>query len=494
MEKYEYLNVGPGGTFKPSGNPDFDSIPANVEKLFEKMKFQNKKHLVIHFHGGLVNENVGMETALRMHDLYSNETKAQPYAFIWETGLIETLRDNLKNVHQTKLFQLLLKMVIKKVGEKLGVTIGGKGTVHISEPEYEIEMAKDKPFEDFIISSDSKAAVIVEINDPQALERELELDFNTMMEMNMYSGVSDELEKEKKSLNKENLSDAEDPNAKGIITTLKAAKALASVGIRVIKRILKNRDHGFYPTVIEEIFREFYIADLGSMVWSSMKTKASDMWKDNTGLNDLDQHAGTYFLNKLKEFSNEFSKINDITVDLVGHSAGSIVICNLLKAIDEQGFNNINIRKVIFLAPACRCDIFYTEIINHKNRYKDFMMYTMTDELESDDMLIPGIYTRSLLYFVSGCLEDHGKGFDEFILGLQRHITNEGVYNNFVLLKSINTFLNEKENRVIYSPSDLDKPEGFRSVSASHGDFDNLADKHGNPLYTLQSLAWQINN
>lgn len=34
MEKSEYLNIGPSGTFKASGNKDHDSIPTDVDNLF----------------------------------------------------------------------------------------------------------------------------------------------------------------------------------------------------------------------------------------------------------------------------------------------------------------------------------------------------------------------------------------------------------------------------------------------------------------------------
>lgn len=491
MEKSEYLNIGPSGTFKASGNPSYDSIPQHVDDLLNKMKNDDNHHMVIHFHGGLVSENSGMSTALRMHELYSENTSAQPYSFIWETGLIETFRDNLKTVHRTKLFQMILEMVMKKVGSKLGISVGGKGALTLTKLDFETELSKARPFDDYFVSPNSKAAVLIEISDQNTLERELKADFEVMVDSSTYSDFMDQIELEKEQVNAENVLETDNKDGKkGLVSTIKAVKALVTIGYRVIKRILENRDHGYYPTVIEEIFREFYVADLGSWVWSSMKNKAEEMFKDNAGLDGLNQHAGQYFLQKLNDTSKDF----EIKVDLVGHSAGSIVICQLLKSIAAKGFNNIKIRKIILLAPACRCDLFKSEILDHPERYEDFRMFTMNDELESNDMLIPGIYTRSLLYFVSGCLEEKGKGYDEYILGLQRHITAQRPYADENLLKDIHQFMQNKDRRLTYSPSAIDQPEGYRCVAASHGDFDNHTDKNDRPLYTLDSLAWHINN
>jgi hypothetical protein len=491
MENCESLCVGSDGKFKAAILSKYKSSPKDVDDLFQKIKSENKKHLVIHFHGGLVNETAGMETADRMHDLYSTRTEAQAYAFIWKTGLMETFRDNLTKIHQTKLFRLLLEMILKKVGNKFGITLGGKGLYNLSNEEFVLEMMKDRPFENMQITPEAKSIALSEMEDEENLERELQREFEIMMEMEAYEDLEIEMEREKDIVKSENLMEFPDTSSKGIISTAKVVIALAKIGIRVAKRILNQRDHGPYPTVVEEIFREIFIADLGSFVWSAMKEKAEDMWKSNNGLQDLEQHAGTYFLNSL----NEYNQNNEpIVLDLVGHSAGSIVICNLLKAIDTLGIKNIKIRKIIFLAPACRCDLFKSEVVDHPERFKDFYLFTMNDELETHDALIKGIYTRSLLYLVSGCLEDNGKGYDEYILGIQRHIEHKGVYSDDQLLKDVHQFLYKQEKRIVYSPQDLDQEEGYRCIAYKHGDFDNLVDKNDKNLLTLDSLAWHINN
>ena len=61
---------------------------------------------------------------------------------------------------------------------------------------------------------------------------------------------------------------------KGIFSAAALVKAAVAITVRVIRRHIQKRDHGFYPSIIEEILREFYIADFGSWLWGQMKQKA----------------------------------------------------------------------------------------------------------------------------------------------------------------------------------------------------------------------------
>src|SRR5690606_11603846 len=88
-----------------------------------------------------------------------------------------------------------------------------------------------------------------------------------------------------------------DDGSKGFIeVAMTLAGYLAKVVVAVIKRYIRKTDHGFYPTVVEEILRAVYVADLGEWVWGGMKDVASGMWKPNDGLGGEDMHGGRYFL------------------------------------------------------------------------------------------------------------------------------------------------------------------------------------------------------
>jgi len=59
LEKTYYVNVGPRGTFKPSGKRDFDSTPQDVDALVDHLRHNRRKKIVLYFHGGLVNQIQG---------------------------------------------------------------------------------------------------------------------------------------------------------------------------------------------------------------------------------------------------------------------------------------------------------------------------------------------------------------------------------------------------------------------------------------------------
>lgn len=114
-------------------------------------------------------------------------------------------------------------------------------------------------------------------------------------------------------------------------------------------------------------------------------------------------------------------------------------------------------------------------------------MFTMEDQYEKKDRLVPYVYTRSLLYLVSGALEDEGKSFDAYILGMQRYLDESAPFGNDPVLSAIRDFFKATENRVIYSKTADDALAGLISTSLKHGDFDNRGEK------TMESIIHILN-
>lgn len=108
----------------------------------------------------------------------------------------------------------------------------------------------------------------------------------------------------------------------------------------------------------------------------------------------------------------------------------------------------------------------------------------MEDKYEIKDRLVKGLYTRSLLYLVSGILE--GKESDAYILGLQRHIEANTPYDADETLKAIAQFMKD-DHHVVYSVSDQGAIDGMKTTSVSHSGFDD--DKES----TLDSMVYLIN-
>jgi len=79
---------------------------------------------------------------------------------------------------------------------------------------------------------------------------------------------------------------------------------------------------------------------------------------------------------------------------------------------------------VIFLAPAVTYDQFDATLANHQSRIAHFRSFGMTDDWEIADRLLPVVYPRSLLYFVSGLLEET---IDEPLVGMERFLREEKI-------------------------------------------------------------------
>lgn len=462
FSKLNYINVGPHGTFKPSG--DLHTTVADIDAIFDHLHNSGAGKLAVHFHGGLVSEANGEGTARSMQPVYE-AGGAHSLTFIWETGLIETITRNLTRINDTKLFQKLLRYVFRQLTKRLGADISGRGPGEaMSMQEIEAELQKIEKFEAF----DARARGGAETLDEAALdqaEAEMIIEYQVELQADIdFLESEDRLLFEETHLRPEREADLRE-DGRGL-EILKVAKVLASVTYRVLKRYWKGRDHGLYPTTVEEILREFYLADLGEWVWSGMKDIADKMWLPNSEPLGDESHPGTYFLEKLKAHQNAHP---NFVVDFIGHSAGSIAICEMLKSATAAD-TVPRTRNIIFLAPACVSKLMYDEIVQREDRYEAFRMFTMQDEAyEQKDRLVPLVYTRSLLYFISGVLEPE---VDIPIAGMERFWTGAEPFDDAYLVASRNWLKEAGRNRSVLSVTTAGG-DGLESASEKHGDFDN---------------------
>jgi hypothetical protein len=481
MEAKDFIiNVGPNGTFRPSGS--YQTLPEHIDAIFKRFENDKIKKISIYFHGGLVNEKKGMETAFKMAKHLSDAGQT-PLCFVWETGLMETISTNIGKIADTKLFNKLIKVLIKKLSEKLGFDLTeGRGAGNLlTDEQIDVELFKPIPFQSYTqqkleVSGRGTEAITMLPKNENDLLNSLEADFTYLVQSDIeFTNIIAET--------KLTVTSGQERQSRGIISTAAFIKHVAVIAFKVIKRFIKKRDHDFYPTIIEEILREFYIAELGAWVWNNMKVKSKDMWNDNKGFSDLNCFAGRYLLDKLIEYAK---KNSDVEINLIGHSAGSIAICNLLKT-SANVYSPLIYNKIIFMAPACRIDLFNEEMVLNKTRFKKFRMFTMNDQFEILDKLVPYFYTHSLLYLISGILEDEGKEFDVYILGLERHISGNSPYDSEQELVNTSKFLFETtKNRIVFSKTDISAPEGLKTKSISHGGFDDDKD-------TISSIKYLLN-
>lgn len=471
------IDVGPQGTFQRSGT--YQTLPEHIDQLFNNFEQHNQRKIAIYFHGGLVNEQAGLTGARNMAP-HIIQGQCAPVCFVWETGLVETISTNITKIHQTKLFTKLLKAIIKKVSEKITISDPqGRGTaqVGLTYAQIQEELSSPIPFKDFDrISAQAGGRGPGDVEDlvqnKIVFEAQLNAELRRVIETD--PEFIEAIEQTELSVPTENAANG----SRGIISLLGFVKHAVAIVYRIIKRFIEKRDHGIYPTIVEEILRELYIAELGAWVWNAMKIKAADMWKSNQDRQGLDQYVGRYFLEKLIAYKNKYP---DTKISLIGHSAGSIAISHLLNNTAALSAD-FTYDHILLLAPACRIDLFQTALLTNPNRCKDIRIFTMSDDYESQDVLVPFVYTRSLLYMVSGILEDEGKSYDAYILGLQRHIGYQLPYNIPGLQTCHDYIYMAGLDRVSFSIATT-TVDGMTTTATKHGDFDD------NPA-TLTSIEW----
>lgn len=481
FDKLNYVNVGPQGTFKASGN--YQTIPADIDAIFEHLRTQKIQKLTVHFHGGLVDEKGGMEVAEKMAPVYS-AARSHPVTFVWETGLLETIYRSSDTVGKTKLFQKLLKKLLKKGMEKLGVNVGGKGPRGVLiDKEIEEELGKDFPFADIKFTEGARGgAAGLDDSSVDVLRQEVQAELEEEIEADAeFKQLLEQEAPQAEFLKKDELISTQQENQKGLITSIKAAVTVAKIFLRVVKRFIRKRDHGFYPTVVEEILRALYVEAIGGWVWTGMKHTAEQMWKPNDGLAGVEMHAGRYFLENLAAHQGQHA----LTVDLVGHSAGSIAILEMLRAAEEAKLG-ITIRNVLFLAPACTAKFFHQNLPIAQKKWQLFRMYTMRDDFEQKDRLLSVFYPRSLLYFISGLLE---VDVDEPILGMERFLSGVEPFDDGYLLDMGKFVKDPNAGRLalsVWTQVNPSASEGFRTSSQKHTGFDDDTDTQGSLKHLIQ--------
>lgn len=480
-EEQYIVNVGPHSTFRKSGS--YQTLPQHIDSMFSDFESREERKIALYFHGGLVDEKSGIEAARNIAP-HIEQAGCAPVCFVWETGLIETITTNFTKISETDLFNQMLKFLLRRVSKKVGFDFdGGRGSGEgLSAETIELELQKPIPFEGYDhIVADPTSRGSSDLNALAAegamLEAELIREFKSYMEV--------EVELQRAILSTEVfVSSSESENAsRGIFEPIAFFTELARIAYRIIRRFIEKRDHGIYPTIVEEILRSIYIAELGAWVWKGMKGKSNQMWQSNVGRVGLSQFVGRYFIDKLNAYKIKYPETE---ISLIGHSAGSIAICNLLNHVAGQSYT-FSFNHIILLAPACRTELFKSAVLKHLERYKDVRIFTMSDDYECKDILVPYVYPRSLLYLVSGVLEEGGKVSDASILGLERHINFKKPYD-LPEMEVLNKYLYEdKSYRLSLSVTIDGTSEGLVSKAVKHGEFDD-------DLSTLKSITHILRN
>jgi hypothetical protein len=504
-----------------------DTTPQQMQNaMAEYTKISQDKTLALFFHGGLVDKASGMTNAQQLFAPYNrasdpteNAGNAYPYFFIWESGLLETLQHNLPGIVSETIFQRLRDIIGAKAQIVLGApaqaTAIGTPTLmaniltnaartlspqDISDVEEAVESDPIINAEKRRIAQSARPPAMALAEAVGTTPRQIVTSPATLLSPEIVSAIAAE-EAHKDAVTPQGATELISPLAFGTL-----ALAAGSVLIRIVQRYAAGRNHNFHDTVVEEIFRHYYIANVGWAVWNEMKVETAEAFRG-----DADHNVGTAMVAQLIHFYEMGSDPKQARITLLGHSTGAVYICNFLAAVDQALASKEYASQikfdVIFMAPAVRVDVFAATIARHGHLIRNFRTFEMGDDLEAAEILLQldgaspavnellaQVYTSSLLYFISGVLEDPDD--DTPVDGMQRFFMRNGAFvpAAFADIDAVWNFYEIRPNAVITSDTGTLNPQpplGQRCTSHHHGGFpsDNAA---GTPGGTLQSVCYLL--
>jgi hypothetical protein len=404
----------------------------DLSQIFKTIGESKDTSIVVHFHGGLIDKLAGIDGANILTPIYQ-KAGAYPIFFVWESGWSEILHQNLPAIFSENIFKRIRLRVTQFARGKVG-----KGA------------EKGVPRSAGTILVPSESTIIDEISTPSdAHEPFANVDPHSLPEGDALTDAeSDDFKKVLqddlvlKKLAEEisaSLLPASSPSAtargatsrgatktlmspealdeitvsktgrpRGAISTVLLAARVAMVLGNVIQRFATRRDHGFYPTIVEEILRGFYIGNAGRKLWDEMKKDTIDAFGVAEGC------GGTRFITELETLWKSGKRPR---ITLVGHSAGAIYACRLLQKIQARGLPPDLHVNLILIAPACDFDLMSTTLQEVGSRIDGLRIFGLGDALERGDAIAGILYPSSLLYFVSGVLEDKS---DHPLVGMER--------------------------------------------------------------------------
>ncbi len=506
-----------------------DTTPQQMQDaMAEYIKVSNDKTLALFFHGGLVDKASGMTNAQQLLGPYSlanhpNEKagNAYPYFFVWESGLLETLQHNLPGIVSEAIFQRLRDIIGGKAQSVLGApapaqamafrapTLMGNipanaaravSSQDVSDVEEAVENDPIINAEKRRIAQSARPPATALAEAVGTTPRQVLTSPATLLSPEIVGAIVAE-EAHKDAVTPQTATELMSPLSFGTL-----ALAAGSVLMRIVQRYAAGRNHNFHNTVVEEIFRQYYVANVGWAVWNEMKVETAEAFEG-----DAEHNVGTAIIGQLVRFYEMGADPKQARITLLGHSTGAVYICNFLAAMDQalasKDYASQIKFDVIFMAPAVRVDLFAATIAAHGHLIRNFRSFEMSDDLEAAEILLQvdgaspavnellgQVYTSSLLYFISGALEDPND--DTPIDGMQRFFMRKGAFapGTFADIDALWNFYASRSNAVITSDTSALNPQpplGQRCTSHHHGGFPS-DDVAGTPGGTLQSVCYLL--
>ncbi len=477
-------------------NGRFDGTsPADLQALFAAAAAHaNGRNLVIHFHGGLVARPGALQTAATMRAA-AEAGQAYPIFFIWNSDLLTTLAGNLTQIGQEEAFKRLVRRIAQIVLSKLGEKAGGRGAplelVSIKQLPSDMERLEETltgreaaltPPDDLSLSDVQETQAEQLLRDDLALRteaarianglrrpEEIESDLKTRGAAPVQGSTQTLMSA---AILQEIAAESPDPGDRSAGVALTLVKFGVQIAIAVLKRYTAGRDHGLYSTIVEETLRALYLDNVGILTWSLMKNDTADAFGP-----DPQTHGGTAFV---RELAARWQPGQRVT--LVGHSTGAIYITEFIKAIDPLLPADARL-DVIFLAGAASFPYLHQNLDPLRRRIGRIRTFGLTDAQEMGYWEVPLLYKGSLLYLVSGLLEEGAA--DQPLIGMARYFSGRPPYDLPEVTEVLDALL-PPETRVWSGEGSQDA--GRRCTATKHG----MIDDEDAP--TLESLTHILAN
>lgn len=422
------------GQFYPGGttSADLDGAFDNINNI------QKSNHLCVFFHGGLVSRSEGLDTASYLIGDYTDEGRAYPFFFIWNSGVLNALNFGLLDAvkkkmqrYENPLFAIIAIYTFGIVARKIKAALDNK---RLRLPARGKQLATLARAYDQAWSKRAGAQL-------GCSQRELDqfVSFIVNREKNLPVG--------RRMFKRKNLLGLKNP--------------LARICYRLNTKHPAHH-HGLYTTIIEELL---IAAELAAIV-------RNEIWLKLVGSIDRSFESGntaggTAFVNHL---IRSWTKNPTLRVTLIGHSMGSIYIQRMIKALDARlPVGSTAQVEVIFLAAAISFAQMNETLSEFGKRVSRLRVFALDDRTESSYFEVPPIYDKSLLYIVSSLCEDD-QNADKPLVGMQRYWTD--YYDNDI--DEIKKFIGKRE---VWAPTKPNAPPGWRSQpfpdfwKSKHGQF-----------------------
>ncbi|HTD15675.1 MAG TPA: alpha/beta hydrolase [Chthoniobacterales bacterium] len=459
------------------GRFDTDSgTDANdLKEIFAAIDHDGKP-VVLHFHGGLVDKNAGVVGANALTPIYE-DAGSYPIFFVWESGWQEVIQQNLPAIFEEPIFQ----KIITRVAQFAKGKVDKASQTGIPRAAGGVPLAKETPIRKELNSpedgrepfSDIDPCLVPE-NDELTAEEQVQFGqkfqddavFETLVQEIVNSVTPDGEQpaaraatvhtSTKTLMSPETINELTQPGARGLSTAIMIAKCVGILA-KIIQRFAQRRDHGFYLTIVEEIFRAFYVGNAGRFLWDGMKKDIVDSF----GV--APDCGGTLFLTELDKLWKSGKRPR---ITIIGHSAGAIYTCRFLQEVQSRGFAADLHFNVILIAPACDFNLLAKTIQSAGNRIDGLRIFGMGDDRERKDAIVPVVYPSSLLYFVSGVIEQEN---DCPLVGMARYYSppyDDGT--KFPDIDYVRKFaLFQRDHALVWARSTVG--DGFNCDMTSHG-------------------------